>query len=141
VKLDFMAHGAMEGDHYRKEIHTGKQAYNYGMQHIVSILDPEKIGRPFFINLSISPIFPYAYAHSRRVSCDVFGSLGSTEYLLNSLTYGWWINDGIYPFNDPDHTVLYKSFNEDSITENEALSRLNASVIAGTVFLGGDDYR
>lgn len=141
VKLDFMAHGALEGDHYRKDIYTGKQAYNYGMKKIISILDPERIGRPFFINLSISPIFPYAYAHSRRVSCDVFGSIGSTEYLLNSVTYGWWINDTIYRFNDPDHTVLYKSFNEEPITQNEALSRFNASVISGTVLLGGDDYR
>src|SRR5690606_31842773 len=141
VKLDFMAHGALEGVHYNEQITTGIQAYNFGMQEIVATLDPKKIGRPFFINLSIAPMFPAQYAHSRRISCDAFGSLQSTEYMLNSLSYGWWMNGTIYKYNDPDHTVIYKSFNEDPITENEALSRFNASVIAGTVLLGGDDFR
>lgn len=141
VKMDFMVHGAMEGEHYNKNIHTGIQAYNYGMSYIKTILDPKAIGRDFFISLSIAPCFPYQYAHARRVSCDVFGKINDAEYMLNSLTYSWWMNNSIYKFNDPDHTILYKSFNQDASSEDEGQSRINAAVIAGTVILNSDDIR
>lgn len=141
VKLDFMAHGALEGVHYQKEITTGIMAYNYGMAQIRDLLKPERAGRDFFINLSIAPLFPYQYAHSRRISCDAFGSIADSEYMLNSVTYGWWINNTLYRFNDPDHIVLNKSFNRPSISEEEAKSRFNASVIAGTVLLFSEDIR
>jgi alpha-galactosidase len=139
--MDFMVHGALEGEHYNKDINTGIQAYNYGMSHIISIIDPEKIGRDIFINLSIAPSFPYQYAHARRVSCDVFGKINDAEYMLNSVTYSWWMNDSIYKYNDPDHTILYKSYNQESSTEDEAQSRINAAAIAGTVILNSDDIR
>ncbi|WP_163881214.1 alpha-galactosidase [Paenibacillus favisporus] len=141
IKLDFMAHGALEGQHYRPEITTGIAAYHYGLSYLAKKLSPEAAGKPIFINLSIAPLFPYAFAHSRRVSCDVFGMIGDTEYLLNSLTYGWWMNNTLYRFNDPDHSVLYKSFNQEATTRHEGRSRLTASVIAGTVLLLGDDFR
>ncbi|MEK8128904.1 alpha-galactosidase [Paenibacillus filicis] len=141
IKLDFMAHGALEGRHYDPDITTGIGAYHYGLSYLAGKLSPEVIGRPFFINLSIAPLFPYAFAHSRRISCDVFGTISDTEYLLNSLTHGWWMNDTLYRFNDPDHAVLYKSFNQDKTTRHEGRSRLTASVIAGTVLLLGDDFR
>ncbi|MET3548589.1 hypothetical protein ABID47_005219 [Paenibacillus favisporus] len=141
IKLDFMAHGALEGQHYRPEITTGIAAYHYGLSYLAKKLSPEAAGKPIFINLSIAPLFPYAFAHSRRISCDVFGMIGDTEYLLNSLTYGWWMNDTLYRFNDPDHSVLYKSFNQEATTRHEGRTRLTASVIAGTVLLLGDDFR
>ncbi|KRF43793.1 alpha-galactosidase [Paenibacillus sp. Soil787] len=141
IKLDFLGHGALEGVHFDKEVRTGLQAYNLAMALIKNRLDPQVIGRPFFINLSIAPMFPHQYAHSRRISCDAFGTLKDTEYMLNSLTYGWWMNGTIYPFNDPDHTVLYKSFNQEPTMVQEGRSRLNASLIAGTVLLMGDDFR
>ncbi|GAA0841491.1 alpha-galactosidase [Bifidobacterium pullorum subsp. gallinarum] len=141
IKLDFMAHGALEGKHYNPDMTTGIAAYNYGLSYLVDKLSPKRIGRPFFINLSIAPLFPNSYAHSRRISCDVFGTIQDTEYLLNSLTHGWWINDELYRFNDPDHAVIYKSFNQDSTTRHEGRSRLTASVISGTVLLLGDDFR
>ncbi|WP_309121213.1 alpha-galactosidase [Paenibacillus sp.] len=141
VKADFLSHGAMEGRHHNPEIRTGVQAYHLGMRTIRDALAPEKIGRPFLINLSIAPLFPHGYAHSRRVSCDAFGLIGDTEYMLNAVSHGWWINDALYRFNDPDHTVLYKSENQRETTEQEGRSRLTASVIAGTSLLLGDDYR
>ncbi|HEY5583069.1 MAG TPA: hypothetical protein VIK78_01085 [Ruminiclostridium sp.] len=141
IKMDFMVHGAMEGEHYNKNIYTGIQAYNYGMNHIKNILDPKVIGRDIFISLSIAPSFPYQYAHARRVSCDIFGKINDTEYMLNSLTYSWWMNNSLYRYNDPDHTILFKSYNQDSSTEDEAQSRLNSSAIAGTVLLNSDDIR
>ncbi|NUU59416.1 alpha-galactosidase [Paenibacillus agri] len=141
IKLDFLAHGALEGQHHNPEITTGIAAYHYGMTYLQNKLSPEAIGRPFFINLSIAPLFPYAFAHSRRVSCDVFGTLQDTEYLLNSLTHGWWMSNTLYRYNDPDHSVLYKSFNQEATGWHEGRSRLTASVIAGTVLLMGDDFR
>ncbi|WP_138754686.1 alpha-galactosidase [Paenibacillus sinopodophylli] len=141
VKLDFLTHGAMEGCFYNAGVRTGIQAYNIGMALVRDTLAPERVGRPFFINLSIAPLFPHSYAHSRRVSCDAFGMISDTEYMLNALTYGWWINDSLYRFNDPDHVVLYKSDNQRSTTEHEGRSRLNSAVIAGTSLLLGDDYR
>lgn len=141
LKMDFLTHGAMEGVHYDPTVRTGIQAYNLGMAAIRGALAPEKLGRPFLINLSIAPLFPHGYAHSRRVSCDAFGTVADTEYMLNALTYGWWINDHLYRFNDPDHVVLYKSHNQRATTEHEGRSRLNSAVIAGTSLLLGDDYR
>lgn len=141
VKLDFLGHGALEGVHFDRRVRTGIQAYNLGMKLIRERLDPNVIGRPFFINLSIAPLFPHQYAHSRRISCDAFGTVKDTEYMLNALTYGWWINGNVIPYNDPDHTVLYKSFNQAPTTRQEGRSRLNASLIAGTVLLMGDDFR
>lgn len=141
VKLDFLTHGAMEGVFYDANVRTGIHAYNIGMAAISETLAPERIGRPFLINLSIAPLFPHGYAHSRRVSCDAFGTIDDTEYMLNALTYGWWINDSLYRFNDPDHVVLYKSDNQRAISEHEGRSRLNSAVIAGTSLLLGDDYR
>jgi len=141
IKLDFLTHGALEGNHYQPEITTGVQAYNLGMAHVRDLLALEKLGKPFLINLSIAPLFPHGYAHSRRISCDAFGTIEDTEYMLNALTHGWWINDTLYRYNDPDHTVLYKSANQRAISEHEGRSRLHASVISGTSLLMGDDYR
>ncbi|RIX50138.1 alpha-galactosidase [Paenibacillus nanensis] len=141
LKMDFLAHGAMEGQHFDPSVRTGIQAYNRGMAAIAEALRPERLGRPFLINLSIAPLFPHGYAHSRRISCDAFGTIDDTEYMLNAVTYGWWISGNLYRFNDPDHVVLYKSDNQRATTEHEGRSRLNAGVIAGTSLLLGDDYR
>lgn len=142
VKMDFMSHGAREGVFYNTEITTGTQAYNYGMQQIHEILKEELEKQEFFISFSIAPMFPSQYAHSRRISCDVFGTIDNTEYMLNSLTYGWWMNGTIYPFTDPDHIVLYNSFNHrEAISYNEGLSRYISAAIAGTMMIDSDDYR
>lgn len=142
VKMDFMSHGAREGKFYDSSITTGIQAYNYGMQKIHEILAEELENQEFFISFSIAPIFPSQYAHSRRISCDVFGQIDSTEYMLNSLTYGWWMNGTVYPFCDPDHIVLYNSFNHrEGILFNEGLSRYISAAIAGTLMIDSDDFR
>lgn len=137
VKLDFLNFGSLESAHYDPAITTGIAAYNLGMQRIAADLDPSKIGRPIFISLSIAPLFPGGYGHARRISCDTFGALRDSEYMLNSLTYGWWMNKTIYAFNDPDHTVLTSSKNPGTL--EEARTRLNASIIAGTMLIDSDD--
>jgi hypothetical protein len=146
VKLDFLNCGSLEGRHFNPAITTGVAAYAYGMQRIEDDLSPQKIGRPFFLSLSIAPLFP-AYGHSRRVSCDAFGRIEDSKYMLNAVTFGWWTNGTLYRFNDPDHTVIARDTDPyhdqapaGSVqTIDEARSRVNASVIAGTLLLDSDD--
>jgi len=129
VKLDFLSHGALEGVHYDKTVTTGIQAYNQGMQYVLNAIN----GR-MFISESIAPLFPYKYGHSRRIACDAETSLiSNTEYTMNSVSYGWWLDD-LYQFNDPDIMV----FNGYGATTNENQSRLINCAVTG-VFLDGDD--
>jgi hypothetical protein len=125
VKLDFLSHGAMEGKHYMSGL-TAMQAYNYGMRYI-----RDAVRGRMFVSLSIAPLFPGAeYAHSRRISCDAAGSIKDIEYMLNSVTYGWWL-DKYYRYNDGDLVVVGRN------TANEAVSRITASAIVG-MFLDSD---
>lgn len=127
VKIDFMAHGAYESDsHYDPTVMTGTQAYARGMEYIDSVVD----GR-MWINLSIAPLFPACYAQSRRIGCDAWSNIGSTEYTLNALTYGWWL-DRLYHYNDADH-IVFKG-----VSEGENRARLTSSAITGVYFLGDD---
>jgi alpha-galactosidase len=128
VKLDFLSHGAFEGVHYDTNVTTGIQAYNQGMQHVLN-----QINGRMFISESIAPLFPYQYAHSRRIACDAQTSrINDTEYTMNSVSYGWWL-DNLYQFNDPDIMVFANGANT-----NEAQSRLISGTVTG-VFLNGDD--
>ncbi|MDR0554192.1 MAG: hypothetical protein LBG76_05265 [Treponema sp.] len=145
AKLDFMSHGAMEGAHYDPAVTTGIGAYNYGMKKILDFLGSRVTEQRFFLSLSIAPVFPSSYAHGRRISCDIFGEINCAEYMLNSLTYGWWLNNAVYPWNDPDHIVVYTSFNRPAekgpILFNEGLTRYVSSAIAGTFMIDSDDVR
>lgn len=127
VKMDFMTHGTMEADKwYKPEICTGIQAYNYGM---------ELLNRYFgdmFINLSISPLFPAHYAQSRRIACDAWNKIKDTEYTLNAVSYGWWL-DRVYQYNDADHVVLR------DVSEGENRARITSAVITG-LLITGDDF-
>ncbi len=129
IKLDFLSHGALEGVHYDTNVTTGIEAYNLGMGYVLN-----QINGRMFISESIAPLFPYQYAHSRRISCDAQASLiSNTEYVMNSVSYGWWL-DNLYQFNDPDVMV----FNGYGATTNENQSRLINGAVTG-VFLDGDD--
>lgn len=39
IKLDFLVHGALEGQRYDPSVQTGTQAYNYGMKYVTDRLD------------------------------------------------------------------------------------------------------
>lgn len=127
VKVDFMAHGAINADKwYNPQVKSGIAAYNYGMQ----LLD--KYFGDMYINLSIAPIFPAQYAQSRRIACDAWNKIKDTEYTLNAVSYGWWINK-IYRFNDADHVVLQEA------SEGENRARVTSAVVTG-LFIAGDDF-
>lgn len=140
VKIDFLAHASREGKFYREDIKTGMQAFHYAMQYIVDYLSEERIGRPFFISLSICPIFAQGYGHARRVSCDAFATIRSTEYMLQSMTYLWWMNNCLYRFNDPDHLVLWLPKGKHSVRIQEAYTRYNSGIICGSLMINSDDF-
>lgn len=127
IKLDFTTHGALEGDHYLDEITTGMQAYNYGMKKIHEICDGK-----MFVNLSISPVFPYQYADGRRISCDAFSSIDNSRHVLSYLTSCFW-QKSLYAYPDPDHLVVTGA------NENVGRVRVTTGVISGTSFIIGDN--
>jgi hypothetical protein len=133
LKLDFLSHGALEGVHYDPTVQTGIEAYSEGMSQIV-----KAIGGKMFISLSIAPLFPSGYGDSRRISCDTKGHISggnqTTEYMLNSLTYGWWTNKNLYII-DPDHVVLGTNADLGARSVIEAESRLLSAIISGGMIL------
>lgn len=127
VKIDFMGHGACEADrHFDPSVTTGIQAYNHGLKYIDDV-----VGGKLWINLSIAPLFPGNYAHSRRIGCDAWADINNTEYTLNALTYGWWL-DHVYHYNDADHIVM------EGVSEGENRARVTSSAITGVYLLGDD---
>src|SRR5260370_33283984 len=128
LKLDFLTHGALEGAHYDTNAATGIQGYNQGMQYLLA----QNNGR-MFLNESIAPIFPYQYAHSRRVYFDAPGSISDTEGTMQAVNYGWWINRRLYQFSVPD----MMKFSGASANANQ--SRLISAAVTGNGFLKNDD--
>ncbi len=132
IKLDFLVHGSLEGQHYDESIQTGIQAYNYAMKKINEI-----VGDDVFINLSMAPVFPYNYANGRRLCCDTYYKINETEYMLNSLTYGFWQSE-LYDWIDPDHIVVWGK--DGKANPREARSRVLSGIVTGGSFLTGDNF-
>lgn len=131
LKLDYLVNGSVQADsYYEKDVTTGIQAYNRGMAFL-----SEVCGDDMFIALSISPLFPSQYGNSRRISCDAWGKLADSKYVLNGLSYGWWL-DRVYNFNDPDHLTFYKDKNNKQSSEKEARIRATSGAITGTYIIG-----
>lgn len=139
VKLDFINNGILEADsYYNPAVTTGVQAYNEGMGYL-----SDKCGDDMFLALSIAPVFPAQYGTSRRISCDTWGAMtegdvGTTGYMLNSLSFGWWL-DRVYPFNDADHILLYKPDEADDYKEGANRARVTSAVITG-IYMLGDNF-
>jgi hypothetical protein len=139
IKMDFLSHGALEGGsnsgvHYDTTVQTGEQAYNQGMAYLDS-----KIGTSLLLDESIAPVFPYQYAHARRVSCDTYGSIANTSYEMNSESYGWWLAGRLYNWNDPDEIHLENTDTTGTpYTTYENKSRMTSVAVSGYM-LSGDD--
>ena len=141
VKLDFMSHGGAEGKHYDPKVITGRQALYEGYLYLQELMSEEAMEHPFFISISIAPLFPNGLAHARRFSCDSFGKNEDVEYILNAQTWGWWENKRLYYFNDPDHICLLKGyFDSRESSFGEARARYTTAVIGGTVMMMSDNY-
>ena len=125
IKMDFMTEGCKEADsYYNPEITTGMQAYNYGMKYLL-----DRIGDDMFVDLSISPLFPSQYGNARRISCDAWDEMWHTSYMMNSLSFGWWL-DRVYSFNNPDHIVMGTRSDEENV------SRMASAAVTGYCILG-----
>jgi hypothetical protein len=144
IKLDFLSHAMLEGGsnngvHYDPTVQTGVQAYNAGMKYIYG-----DIGTSMFIDESISPLFPYQYAHARRVAGDTYGSIEDTKREMASASYGWWMAGRLYNWNDPDEMLLEGTETPSSsttavpFTANENKSRVTSGAVGGFM-LDGDD--
>lgn len=135
LKMDFLNDGIIEGDSwYDPNVTTGVQAYNYGMKLFYE--EAQKYG--MYIVESISPIFPYQYAHGRRTCCDRFSEIGETEYVMNAMTYGWW-TDKLYTVNDPDQLVMCKGDHGARETLGENRARATSGMATGA-FIFGDNF-
>lgn len=144
LKIDFLTHGALEGSHWDKSVETGIQAYSQGMQFIL-----DQVAGEMFVSLSIAPIFPGGYGHARRISCDTMGHISlkpgdypqqSTEYMLNSLTYGWWTSPSLY-IADPDQIPLGTGAAiHGARTVDEARSRFLSALISGGQMMDSSNY-
>jgi alpha-galactosidase len=127
VKLDFLTHGTLEADSfYDKNVTTGIQAFTIGMKYVSEQM------KGMYITEAISPLFPAQYVHSRRIACDAWASMEDTEYTLNALTYGWWLNQ-VYTYNDPDYFLL------ESASDGENRARITSAAITG-IMMCGDDF-
>ena len=134
LKCDFMSNGAIEADSwYDKNCYTGIQAYNKGMTFM-----RKQAGDGIYILLSIAPMFPAHYAHGRRISCDAWGTIDHTKYVMNNSSYGWWLNQ-VYFANDPDHLVMHLSDGNAKETMGVNRARITSGVITGA-FLSGDNF-
>jgi hypothetical protein len=144
IKLDFLIHGALEGGSnkgafYDTTIQTGTQAYSQAMKRIYT-----DIGTSMLIDESIAPLFPYQYAHTRRVAGDTYGSIEDTKREMASASYGWWMAGRIYNWNDPDEMLLEGTETPSGsttavpFTANENKSRVTSGAVAGFM-LDGDD--
>ncbi|MGH9618205.1 MAG: carbohydrate-binding protein [Bryobacteraceae bacterium] len=144
LKIDFLTHGALEGAHWDRSIKTGIEAYNQGMQYIL-----DQVAGEMFISLSIAPIFPGGYGHARRISCDTMGHISlppdaypqqTTEYMLNSITYGWWTSPSIY-IADPDQLPIGTGASIHGARNlNEARSRFLSAIVSGGQILDSSGY-
>ena len=145
-KLDFLSAGALEGKYHDPTVHSGTQAYNRAMQHLM-----QSIGKDKFVSLSIAPMFPSQYGHSRRVSCDSYSQLndlqsptfrdfGSTEYMLSCDTFLWWMGGTVYPYNDPDAIELSKFQGGAALPEAWVKSRIISVIVCGGNYLDADDF-
>jgi len=135
IKMDFLNSAMCEGDSwYDPEITTGVMAYNYGMKMLYEIAGKYNM----YILEGISPLFPYQYAHGRRICCDRFSELGESEYVMNATSWSWW-TDRLYAVNDPDHLVLHKDNNNHRETEGENRVRVTTGMCNGA-FIIGDNF-
>ena len=109
------------------------QAYNMGMAFL-----RKQAGDNIYLLLSIAPMFPTHYAHGRRISCDAWGSIDNTKYVMNNSSYGWWLNQ-VYFANDPDHLVMKTLDGNGKESEGVNRARITSGVITGS-FIMGDNF-
>lgn len=127
IKLDFVNAGITQADsYYDPNVHTAVEAYCQGMKYLMAKAKEKGI----FLALSIAPLFPHQFAHSRRIACDTWGRIGWSSYCMNAITGGWW-TDRLYQYNDPDGLVMVGAGDQFGCTEGENRARITTGVCSG----------
>lgn len=133
VKLDFVNCGIIQADsYYNKNVHTAVEAYCEGMKYFMAKAKEKGL----FVSLSIAPLFPHQFAHSRRVACDTWGRIGWSSYCMNAISNGWW-TDRLYQYNDPDGLVMVGKKDDNggdgqyASTEGENRARITTGIVSG----------
>lgn len=136
LKLDFIDMGMYDGQHYDTSV-NGVQAYRIGMGIIrEAVLAAD---RPIYINESIAPLLPAAFAHGRRSGCDttigVHGYSGIERQAFNTAA-SWWTNGTLYEYNDAD-MIIPENFAQGFWYKN---SQSEGKLLATTVSMGGGHW-
>ena len=124
--MDFLSHAAVEGDFLTSASAPAARCTPRPEDDLDIVSER---AHPVFLSLSIDPIFPHGYGHARRTSCDAFGPIEETAYVLNCLTYGWWANHTLY-HSTIRIIVLMHSFHDWESNEGESRARYTAAAIA-----------
>ncbi|WP_309119999.1 discoidin domain-containing protein [Paenibacillus sp.] len=136
LKLDFIDMGMYDGARFDPSM-NGMQAYRLGMGIIrETVLAAD---RPIYINESIAPLLPAAFAHGRRAACDttigVDGYSGLERQAFNSAA-SWWTNGTLYEYNDAD-MILPENFAQGFWYK---FSQKEGKLLGTTVALGGGHW-
>ncbi|MDQ8739149.1 discoidin domain-containing protein [Paenibacillus sp. LHD-38] len=136
LKLDFIDMGMYDGLRYDPAV-NGVQAYRIGMGIIRdAVLAAD---RPIYINESIAPLLPAAFAHGRRSACDttigVDGYSGIERQAFNTAA-SWWTNGTLYEYNDAD-MIIPENFSQGFWYK---YSQSEGKLLATTVALGGGHW-
>ena len=131
IKIDFVNCGIIQADsYYDKNVHTAVEAYSQGMKYLMA----KAKAKGLFVALSIAPLFPHQYGHSRRIACDTWGRIGWSSYSMNAISNGWW-TDRLYQYNDPDGLVMIGKEDQYASTEGENRARITNGVVSGMVLV------
>ncbi|GLX66338.1 discoidin domain-containing protein [Paenibacillus glycanilyticus] len=136
LKLDFIDMGMYDGKRYDPSV-NGVQAYRIGMGIIRDAV--LAAGRPIYINESIAPLLPAAFAHGRRSACDttigVNGYSGIERQAFNTAA-SWWTNGTLYEYNDAD-MIMPENFAQGFWYK---YSQSEGKLLATTVAMGGGHW-
>ncbi len=151
LKIDFLTAGALESaTRYNKNIHSGMQAYHYGMKMLKRLVD-SVLGPVIFITQAISPTFPVQFTHARFLSTDIYSHFrddmqgyphygGTASSMITNAHLGW-MQGTILPYSNLDVLVM-KNFQKNAdLSERDIKVRLFSLMSLGSILGDGSDFR
>lgn len=151
LKIDFLTAGSLESTtRYNKNIHSGMQAYHYGMKMLKHLID-SVLGPDIFITQAISPTFPVQFTHARFLSTDIYSHFrddmpgfppyGSTASSIITNSHLGWMQGTVLPYSNLDVLVM-KNFQKNAdLSERDIKVRLFSLMSLGSILGDGSDFR
>ena len=151
LKIDFLTAGALESkSRYNKNIHSGLQAYHYGMNMLAHLID-SILGPDIFITHAISPTFPAQFAHARFLSTDIYSHFrddtqgfphhGSTAGSMITNSHLGWMQGTLLPYSNLDVLVMKNFQKNPDLSERDIRVRLFSLMSLGSILGDGSDFR